>query len=92
MPDSPITTAAGLERAYRAAHPDGHFFDPETLEFFGERRSEMRLLQEKQQIVDACGKEHECYVLNAIQRPGPPLSARRVHHYFDVLTLEDVSS
>ena len=75
---------------YYETHPNGHFFDPETLKFFGERRSEMRLLKEKAVIKDACGKSHTCYVVSAVQRPGPPLQPRRKYHYFDVETLEDI--
>lgn len=75
---------------YYEAHPDGHFFDPDTLKFFGERRSEMRLLKNTAQITALSGEKHECYVVSTRQRPGPPLAARRKYHYFDVVTLDHV--
>ncbi len=75
---------------YYETHPNGHFFDAKTLKFFGERRSEMRLLKGTVQITDACGEKHTCYVVSSRQRPGPPLSPRRVYHHFDVETLEDI--
>lgn len=90
MPDEKPRDAHHLARMYREKRPDGHFFDPETLKFFGERMSEMRLLKNTSHITSAGGYEHECYVLSSVQRPGPPLRRRRVYHYFDVETLEDV--
>lgn len=82
--------AAHLARMYQEMHPNGHFFDPKTLKFFGERMSGMRLLKGTVHIKSAGGYDHECYVLSSVQRPGPPLKRRRVYHYFDVETLEDV--
>jgi hypothetical protein len=32
-------------KAYYTKNPEGHYFDQETLKFFGERVSEMRLLK-----------------------------------------------
>lgn len=85
-----IKTVGDLIYAYKQTHPDGHFFDPETLKFFGERRSEMRLLKKTTKITSAGGYEHECYVLSSVQRPGPPLKKRRTYHYFDVKTFDDI--
>lgn len=78
-------------RMYYARHPNGHFFDRDTLKFFGERRSEMRLLKNTVKIRDICGETHECYVISSVQRPGAPLRRRRAYHYFDVDTLTDVT-
>lgn len=75
---------------YYEKHPSGHFFDRDTLKFFGERRSEMRLLKGTVKITDISGQERECYVVSSVQRPGPPLRRRRKYHYFDVGTLTDV--
>lgn len=82
--------AAHLARMYAEKRPDGHFFDQKTLKFFGERLSEMRLLKGTVEIESAGGYAHECYVISTVQRPGPPLKPRRVYHYFDVETLENV--
>lgn len=85
-----IKTVGDLVHAYKQAHPNGHFFDEDTLKFFGKRRSDMRLLKDTQKIRDICGDEHTCYVISTIQRPGPPLRPRRKYHYFDTTTLTDV--
>lgn len=87
-----IQTISDLQSAYREKHPNGHFFDHDTLKFFGERLSEMRLLKSRARITSAAGIEHKCYVVSAVQRPGAPLKKRRVYHYFDMTTLEDVST
>ena len=85
-----IKTLSDLICEYYTKHPNGHFFDRDTLKFFGERRSDMRLLKAKSHITDASGCEHTCYVISCIQRPGPPLTPRRVYHYFDINTLDDI--
>ena len=92
MRDQNINTVGDLIHAYKKAHPDGHFFDPETLKSFGERRSEMRLLKGVAVITDVTGEQHECYVLSSVQRPGRPLGRRRKYHYFDTSTLNDVTA
>lgn len=83
-----ITTVYGLINAYKKKHPGGHFFDKDTLAFFGEHVHEMRLLKRLAVVEDYDG-EHLCYVLSSLQRkaPGGPKTA---HHYFDVETLEDI--
>lgn len=70
-------------------NPDSHFFDPDTLKFFGERWSEMRVLKKTQIVVDAWGEKHECWVLSTLQRKHP-CGARRVCFYFDKNTFEEV--
>ena len=86
---APKSVDALIDRYYET-HPDGHFFDRATLKFFGERRSEMRLLKGTVTVKDISGKEHECYVISSVQRPGPPLKRRRKYHYFDASTYDDV--
>lgn len=78
-----------LRSAHCAAHPNSHFFDKETLKFFGERFSEMRLLRGTVQVKDSRGDTHTCYVVSTTQRI-PLVGKKRVHHYFDVETLEDI--
>lgn len=79
-----------LRSLYACMRPNGHFFDHDTMKFFGERLSEMRLLKRPARIIDISCTERRCYVVSSVQRPGPPLTRRRVYHYFDVNTLEDV--
>ena len=78
-----------LRRAYYSTHPNGHFFDSDTLKFFGERFSEMRLLKGTVKIMALGGEEHECYVVSSRQRI-PMVGTKRVHHYFDATTLDDI--
>ena len=85
-----INTVYDLISAYKEHHPTGHFFDPDTLKCFGERRSEMRLLKGTVHVKSICGEEQECYVLSSVQRPPAPLKKHRRYHYFDVETFEDV--
>ena len=76
-------------RAYYKKNPEGHYFDPETLKFFGERLSDMRLLKKTAKVKDIRGVEHEAYVISRLQRnyPGGP---QRTYAYFDVNTLENI--
>lgn len=83
-----MNDAYELIREYRRKQPNGHYFDQDTLRFFGERMSEMRLLKKKVTVVE-CGIEHECYVLSSLQR-NAPYGPRRHHAYFDTETLRDV--
>ena len=69
---------------------DSHFFDPDTLKWFGERWSDMRVLKKTRIIMDALGEEHECWVLSTLQRKHP-CGARRAYYYFDKNTFERVS-
>ena len=74
---------------YHRAQPGGHFFDRQTLEFFGERLSEMRVLRDTATITAEDGKTHECYVLSRFQRKHPR-GPRRTYAFFDIETLDDV--
>ena len=47
-----IYDSYSLRDAHLAKHPDSHFFDRDTLKFFGERFSEMRLLKSKGTVTD----------------------------------------
>lgn len=77
-----IKTVLDLIDAYYKTHPNGHFFDRDTLAFFGEKRSDFYL---STALEDVDG--HKCYRLRSYQRnaPGKP---RKVWHYFDVDTLD----
>lgn len=83
------TSVYELINAYYDKNPNGHYFDHDTLEFFGEKISEMRLLKKRAKITDISGVEHECYVLSSLQR-NYLSGSRRKYTYFDVETLENV--
>ncbi len=74
---------------YQEANPEGHFFDKDTLKFFRERESEMRVLCKVALVTDFHGEEHECYVLSSLQRNYPG-GARRSYAYFDMHTFEHI--
>ena len=78
-----------LVAAYQHVHPGGHYFDRDTLKFFGESLSTMRLLKDKATIKDWSGEKHTCYVLSKLQKKHP-MGPRRVYAYFDVETLDDI--
>lgn len=79
-----------LIRTYYQKHPNGHYFDRDTLKFFGERRSDMRLLKGTVNVKDIIGREHEAYCISRLQRKCPG-GARRTYAYFDVNTLDDIT-
>lgn len=78
-----------LRDAYYRKNPDGHYFDTDTLKFFGERFSDMRLLKGTTRITDVSGDEHEVYTVSRLQRNYPG-GSRRTYAYFDTSTLEDI--
>lgn len=85
-----IKNVYDLRDAYYDKHPGGHFFDYDTLKFFGESFSTMRLLKGTAHITDFCGEEHECYMLSRLQKKYPS-GPRRTYAYFDVETLDDIT-
>lgn len=84
-----INSVYELRDAFCQKHPDSHYFDHDTLKFFGESLSTMRLLKNKAMVIDSLGEEHECYVLSRLQKKHP-MGPRRTYAYFDCETLEDV--
>lgn len=80
-------TVYGLMDGYKANNRSGHFFDSDTLKFFGERISEMRVLKATEKIKTYSGEIHECYVLSSLQRKNPS-GPKRAYHYFDINTFE----
>lgn len=84
-----IYSVYGLIEQHKSRHPQSHFFDRETLKFFGERISEMRLLKNTAKVKRSDGTKVECYVLSSLQR-NHPCGARRTYHYFTVDDLEHI--
>ena len=77
-----------LIEEYYKRNPDGHFFDRETLQFFGEKKSDMWILK-KPVTVDYWGEKHRCYVLSTFQSKAPPGNQRK-YFYFDCETFKEV--
>jgi hypothetical protein len=82
-----------LKRKHEEHNRHSYFFSDETLKFFGERLSRMRVLKKTTRITDALGVEHDCIVVssqrnkNAFGRCKP----YSVYLYFDSTTFEDVT-
>lgn len=78
-----------LRRKYYEHNPNGHYFDPDTLKFFGETLASMSVLKNTCRILDGRDEEHECYVISKLSRNYPG-GARRTYAYFDVETFDDI--
>lgn len=82
-------TVYELKAMHEEKHPKSHFFDPDTLKFFGETLSTMRVLKYPAEIKDISGETHECYVLSKRSRKFDD-RYYRTYAYFDTTTLEQV--
>lgn len=82
-------TVYGLKERHLNNYPNSHFFDYDTLKFFGERLSEMWVLKDTAFVKDPSGNTREVYCLSSLQHNAPG-GKRRVYHYFDVRTFEHV--
>ncbi len=82
-----------LKRKHEEHNKGSYFFSRDTLKFFGESLSKMRVLKKTTQITDVLGDKHICYVVsstrnkNAFGRCKPYIK----HLYFDCNTFEDVT-
>jgi len=66
-----------------------HFFDHDTLKWFGETLSDMKVLKDHTIITDYLGEKHDCVILSKLSRKYPG-GARRTYAYFDTTTWEQV--
>lgn len=82
-------TVCMLKQRHLNNYPNSHFFDYDTLKFFGERMSEMRVLNLTTKVKDQSGNIREVYCLSSLQHNAPG-GKRRAYHYFDVRTFEHV--
>ena len=82
-----------LKRMHLKKNDGSHFFDRDTLRFFGESLSRMKVLKKTVSITDTFGEEHECYVVSATRTKDWNGSCKpyTFYHYFDVDTLQAVS-
>ena len=83
-------TTNKLIREYYKHNPKGHYFDNDTLKWFGESRSTMNVLKKTVIITDNMDEKHECYILSKLSKkyPGGP---KRTYAYFDVTTFNNVN-
>lgn len=76
-----MITVRNLIQQYRHYHPDGHFFDRDTLKNFGESIGRMRI-NGKGVVLTRCGENRICYELQAEQHI-PQFGSRLKFYYFD---------
>lgn len=74
---------------YNRLNSGSHFFDTDTLKFFGEKRSTMKILKQTEKIKDISGKIHECFVLSSLQKTFTGAKRRR-YSFFDIDTLKEI--
>ena len=79
-----------LIEEYKRLHPNGHYFDEDTLNFFGESVDKMELLG-TDKIFDVFGEETEVYVVRRFQK-NHPMGPKYANAYFRVDTLDDISA
>lgn len=89
MKNTTIKSAYALRNEYCNHNPDGHYFDAETLKFWGERFSEFSVLKEMQVVYDYRGTAHKCYVLSKLTRDYRGCRVRK-YDYFDSETFDRV--
>lgn len=85
--DYEIKTVNDLIRAYNETHPDHHYFDRDTLKYWGERISDMYLYRKTEEVKDLLGNMRTCYCLRSKQTF--PIRHTK-YTYFDVNTLDIV--
>lgn len=68
---------------------NNHYFDKETLKHWGERLSDMRVLENTVVKTDFQGNIHECIVLSKISKDFYGKKYRN-YDYFDVVTLNRI--
>lgn len=67
----------------------GHFFDPETLKYWGESISTMYLYKRITTVTDYKGIKHSCYTISVKQRPQDAPPRVNIYH-FDIETFQEV--
>lgn len=82
-------TIYNLIENHKKNFPESHYFDYDTLRFFGERISDMRILKKTAIVNDWSGKPHECFVLSKSSKNCYG-KYHRNYDYFDIATYERI--
>lgn len=80
-------TASDLKWHYEMKHPDGHFFDRETMKFFGDTMSNYGVRANTVTVRESDGNVVECYVLYRRRAVKHGLTGSA---YFSVDTFEQI--
>lgn len=78
-------TPSQLKARYQQADPDGHYFDRETMRFFGDRMSNYGVRAAT--VTDYTGQTREVWEL---YRKHAVKHGLRASHYFDRETMDEV--
>ena len=81
-----------LKNKIETAGGETYFFSHDTLKFFGETLSRMRLLKNKVSITDYRGDKHSCYVIAATRTKNAFGHCKPYthYHYFDDETYQRI--
>ena len=82
-------TIYNLIEGYKRNNPKGHYFDSDTLKFFGESISNMQVLKKIVKIKDYNNEVHDCYVLSKISKDFNGQKFRN-YAYFDINTFKQI--
>ena len=74
---------------YSITHPQSYYFSPDTLKFFGERFSGMRILSKTKKVKDSYGQEFECFVLSKSSKNWNNQRIR-TYAYFNIENLDQI--
>ena len=83
-----INNIKELIKEYNRLRPNSHYFDEDTLDFFGESVDKMEFLG-TDKVFDSFGEETEVYVIKRFQK-NHPMGPRYTRTYFRVDTLENI--
>lgn len=78
-------TPTELKKRHLAAYPESHFFDRKTMQYWGQKMSNMKVEKDTETIEDYMGNMRECYVLVADGRDMYDFYVVR-KYYFDTET------
>jgi hypothetical protein len=83
-------TIAELKKNY-IEKTGGHFFERETLKYFGETMKDMHIMPHLNIVSDYKGLKHNCYTVSIKQRP-QDMPPRIAIFHFDADTFEIVNT
>ena len=76
---------------HRRLNHNSQFFSQKTLDYFGEKLSDMHIFNERVKLKLHSGELRECFVLSRLQREHPD-GPKRTLAYFDADTLSEVKT
>lgn len=84
-------TVRELIKEYKRTHEDEHFFDTNTLNYWGEKINKMRISSEIKNVKDFDGTIRQCYMIS-VNQDKAPTQPFKVRHYFEVSTFDWIAT